>query len=165
MLFRSKAVLDAVVFGPLRPDYIDDAIPRGDERKLVPIPLPQHLPAFVGRTNEHPAQANLQLLVMRHFRKNARHFAEYGSVELPRNTLRDLLDESGTPAGLLDAVLNAYFTGEGTTPGPPLLRMISPGVVDLHPGAFDRERASIIAAGQASKRGTASRARRRTPGE
>ena len=163
---RREAVLDAVVFGPLRPDYIDDATPRAsDERKLVPIPLPQHLPALVGRANEHPAQANLQLLVMRHFRKNARPFAEHGSVELSRDEMRRLLDESGTPTRLLDDVLNAYFTGEGTAPGPPQLVSIGPGVVDLHPGAFGHERASIIAAGQASKRGKASRARRRTPGE
>ena len=162
---RREAVLDAVVFGPLRPDYIDDTTPRGDERKLVPIPLPQHLPAFVGRANEHPAQANLQLLVMRHFRKNARHFADHGSVELHRDELRELLDESGTPARLLDDVLNAYFTGEGTAPGPPQLVSIGPGVVDLHPGAFGRERASIIAAGQKSKQGKASRTRHRTPGE
>lgn len=162
---RREAVLDAVVFGPLRPDYIDDTTPRGDERKLVPIPLPQHLPALVGRANEHPAQANLQLLVMRHFRKNARHFAEYGSVELSRDELRRLLDESGTPTRLLDDVLNAYFTGEGAAPGPPQLVSIGPGVVDLHPGSFGRERASIIAAGKASKRGKASRARHRTPGE
>lgn len=162
---RREAVLDAVVFGPLCPDDIDDSTPRGDERQLVPIPLPQNLPALVGRANEHPAQANLQLLVMRHFRKNARHFAEHGSVGLHRDELRLLLDESGTPTRLLDDVLNAYFTGEGTAPGPPQLVSIGPGVVDLHPGAFGRERASIIAAGQASKRGKANRARRRTPGE
>ena len=168
---RRGAVLDAVVFGPLRPDYIDDTTPRSDERKLVPIPLPEHLPAFVGRSNEHPAQANLQLLVMRHFRKNARHFAEHGSVELSRDELRRLLDESGTSTRLLDDVLNAYFTGEGTAPGPPQLVSIGPGVVDLHPGAFGHERASIIAAGQKSKQGKANRegkanrARRRTPGE
>ena len=163
---RREAVLDAVVFGPLRPDYIDDATPRAsDERKLVPIPLPQHLPALVGRANEHPAQANLQLLVMRHFRKNARPFAEHGSVELSRDEMRRLLDESGTPTRLLDDVLNAYFTGEGTAPGPPQLVSIGPGVVDLHPGAFGRERASIIAAGQKSKQGKASRTRHRTPGE
>lgn len=162
---RREAMLDAVVFGPLRPDYIDDTTPRGDERKLVPIPLPQHLPALVGRANEHPAQANLQLLVMRHFRKNARPFAEHGSVELSRDELRRLLDESGTPTRLLDDVLNAYFTGEGTAPGPPQLVSIGPGVVDLHPGAFGRERASIIAAGKASKRGKASRTRHHTPGE
>ena len=168
---RREAVLDAVVFGPLRPDYIDDTTPRGDERKLVPIPLPQHLPALVGRANEHPAQANLQLLVMRHFRENARHFAEHGSVELSRDELRRLLDESGTPTRLLDDVLKAYFTGEGAAPGPPQLVSIGPGVVDLHPVAFGRERASIIAAGQKSKQGKANRegkanrARHRTPGE
>lgn len=162
---RRESVLDAVVFGPLRPDYIDDALPRGDGRKLVPIPLPQHLPAFVGRTNDHPAQANLQLLVMRHFRRNARQLAERGSVELSRDELRRLLDESGTPARLLDDILNAYFSGEGTVSGPPQLVSIGPGVVDLHTGSFAAERASIIAAGQASKRGKANRARRRAPGE
>jgi hypothetical protein len=162
---RREAMLEAVVFGPLRPDYIDDDIPRGDGRKLVPIPLPQHLPALVGRHNDHPAQANLQLLVMRHFRLKARELAERGSVELSRDQLRRLLDESGTPARLLDDVLAAYFSGEGTTPGPRQLVNVGPGVVDLHPDAFGAERASIIAAGQASKRGKANRARQRPPEE
>lgn len=157
---RREAMLDAVVFGPLRPDYIDDQIGRGDERRLVPIPLPQHLPALVGRTNEHPAQAYLQLLVMRHFRQHASQLAERGSVELDRAKLAKLLDESGTPARLLNAVLEAYFTGEGTAPGPKQLVNVGPGVVDLHPGAFGAERESIIAAGRASKRGAANRKKR-----
>jgi len=162
---RREAMLEAVVFGPLRPDYIDDDIPRGPGRKLVPIPLPQRLPALVGRPNEHAAQANLQLLVMRHFRLKARELAERGNVELSRDEMRRLLDESGTPARLIDDVLAAYFSGEGTKPGPLQLVNVGPGVVDLHPDAFGAERASIIVAGQASKRGKESRARRRPPEE
>ena len=157
---QRAAVLDVSVKGPLAADYLDDDIPRGPERQIVPIPLPQHLPALVGRANEHAAQASLQLLIMRHFRWLADDLARDGNVELSERELRRLLDESGTPGRLLDAVLVAYQTGEGAVPGPPMLVQTGPSRFDLHSGAFSRERASIVAAGRASKQGRARRAKK-----
>lgn len=157
---QRAAVLDVSLHGPLAADYLDDDIPRCPERRLVPIPLPQHLPALVGRANEHAAQASLQLLIMRHFRTLAEELARDGNVELSERELRRLLDESGTPGRLLDAVLVAYQTGEGAVPGPPMLVQTGPSRFDLHPGAFSRERASIVAAGRASKQGRANRTKK-----
>ena len=150
---QQRSWLQIVLMGPLRPDYLDDDdLPR-ERRKLVPVPLPQMLPPFIGRPNEQAAEASLQLLVMREFRQHARSLVKHGFIELADGQFRRLADEAGVPRALVGRIFDAYQTGNDDA-RPVLTR--AGGGFDLAE-AYGPQRASIISVGEAVMRGGKSR--------
>lgn len=144
-----RAVLELTAMGPFAPDYIvrelkDAASVSPNAKQLVPVPLPQHLPPFVGRTNEYGAQAHLQLLALREFRTNAPEFVETGAVEVSEKRWRALLDEAGVLKRLLPEILETYPKGDGERPA----FLERDGDKFSLAAAYETERRSIQVAGE-----------------
>jgi hypothetical protein len=115
------ARLEIHLLGPFAPDFICRELAefrstKPTDKMLVPVPMPQRLPPLVGRDNEKAGQATLQLLALRELRINAEELLEQGRVVIERKKWLDLMDESGVPASLLDAILDVYPRGDGTRP-------------------------------------------------
>lgn len=70
---------------------------QGKSPKLVPTPLPSLMPPFVGRPNEHGAQADLQLLVLRELRLKAPELVKRKGVVITKARWEALLKEVGLP--------------------------------------------------------------------
>lgn len=117
-----------------------------EARRLVPIVA---LPPFVGRANEHGAQATLSMLVVRELRAKATELVTHGGVAIDLDRWARLGLEAGlpNPARLVPAIIDRW-TRDGDD-GPAFLRITSPGRYTLG-DAHTRERAFLEYAGKRS---------------
>jgi uncharacterized membrane protein len=151
------ARLEVHLLGPLRPGYVNDELAlhrHAEDKRIVPVPMPEQLPPLVGRENEGAPQAQLQLLTLREFRTRAEELAQRGAVEISEKRWRELAEEAALPLRLLADVLNAFSTGRGTTPAPPFLTRSGRNDFGLA-DAYKRERTAILSAAGKVKRGRA----------
>ncbi len=141
--------LELHLLGPLRPGFVLDlkrlplAMP-AHARHL--IPFPRQLPPMVGRSREHAALANLQILMLREMRLRADELAEKGSVEIAPPQWAVLGDEAKVPFSLLPKVYNAWQTGDDKTPA--FLASAGHDRFTLATPTYSRELATLIAAGR-----------------
>lgn len=145
---RQHARLEIQLMGPLRPGYVAEELGEhriADDKKIVPVPLPQMLPPMVGREREHSAIAHLQWLTLREQRLRAAEFVETGAVAIDERRWHKLADEAMVPRKLLAELLKAWAEGnEGAAAfltRPETWRF---GLAD----AYELERRSIVSAGR-----------------
>lgn len=149
---QRRARLEMTLLGPFAPDYIARELAEHrnvNDKSVVPVPLPAHLPPLVGRERDHGSQAILQLLALRELRLRATELAADGAVDISARRWEDLRDEAGVPRATLADVLEAYPLGDGIRPAFMLQR---DGRWDLAPD-YSQERAAIVAAGEAMQKG------------
>lgn len=149
---QRRARLEMTLLGPFAPDYIARELAEHrnvNDKSVVPVPLPAHLPPLVGRERDHGSQAILQLLALRELRLRATELAADGAVDISARRWEDLRDEAGVPRATLADVLEAYPIGDGIRPAFMLQR---DGRWDLAPD-YSQERAAIVAAGEAMQKG------------
>jgi len=89
---------------PLRPHYAVRQLER-NQRILVPV---VRLPPFVGRFNDHAAQADFQWLVVRELVDRRKELHEFGGVTLEQERLRALADQAGLALSLLPRVMDRW---------------------------------------------------------
>jgi len=149
---QRRARLEMTLLGPFAPDYIARELAEHrnvNDKSVVPVPLPAHLPPLVGRERDHGSQAILQLLALRELRLRATELAADGAVDISARRWEGLRDEAGVPRATLAGVLEAYPLGDGIRPAFMLQR---DGRWDLAPD-YRQERAAIVAAGEAMQKG------------
>ena len=148
-----RARLEMVVLGPFAPDYIATELKghrRSCDKWLIPIPMPHQMPPFVGRPQDHAAQAQLQVLALRELRINAEELAQRGHVEIPEKRWLDLANEAGVPKVILPKILEAYPHGDDRYPA----FLLRPGEGTFTLGdEYEREAQSIRAAAEAQIKG------------
>lgn len=97
-----------IVLGDLLlPDYTH-SLPKGNSRRLIPIP---DLPPLVGSRVSHAAQGVLQLLILGEFSNRSDEFAERGSIEIPMEKWVELSVFAGIPRSSLNSIIEAWSTG------------------------------------------------------
>jgi len=121
------ARLEITLNWPLLP--IGGAKLQGHGRLLVPVP--ETVPALVGREREHGAQANMHLRMMMLFSERSPELAEKGGLVLTDSDWEALRKESGVPSGLLADVQSAWYKGGGLLI-PPVLRAVDDKRTTLH---------------------------------
>ncbi len=124
-----RSCVDITLGTALLPHYVN-GIPRGTDRDLVPLPP---LPPFVGRANEHGAQAAMQLGTMAHLRTRAAELVRHGGVLVTPDQWAELAKTHGLPADMLAAVLDRW-THNGDD-GPAFLEALGGGryrIADAH---------------------------------
>jgi hypothetical protein len=108
---------------PILPGYVDRLRGPGRSerraRKLVPL-VP--LPPFVGRCNEHGAQAAYQLRLVTEMRVRAREIVEQGGVRLESELLAQLAEDVGLSHSLVGRVIERWLR-DGDD-GPALLERV-----------------------------------------
>jgi len=152
---RQAGELRLALLGPLRPGYVfeqlkDHRIP--EDKRLVPMPLPEQLPAMIGKEANWGSQGSLQLLTMRELRRYAEKLFEEGGVQFSTKAWHDLADEAHLPKRMVPDVLDAWLSGQGRRPGPRFLVRSGPDRFDLAP-EFAKERDLILSAAEAQIRG------------
>lgn len=97
------------------PDYYralpkDGTRQRQEQRQLIPIP--PKLPPFVGRPNDHAAQAAFQLQILGALRARAEELALEGAAHLSQTDMKHLAERAELPQTLIDPVLERWTAGE-----------------------------------------------------
>ena len=143
---QRRARLELVLGTMLLPNYVHELQElgfKGPDVRLVPL-LDE--PPMIGRPNEHAAQATLSMLVVAHFRDNARALVEHEGVPLPPDLLRRMADKAGLPSAFnLQRMLDAWLAGDDRRP--PFLRRTALGLYTLGE-SYAADLAFILAGGQ-----------------
>jgi hypothetical protein len=121
------ARLEITLNWPLLP--IGGAKLQGHGRLLVP--MPETVPALVGREREHGAQANMHLRMMMHFAERSPELAEKGGLLLTEGDWHKVADESGVPRALVADIQSAWYKPGGLLI-PPVLRAVDDKRTTLH---------------------------------
>jgi hypothetical protein len=103
-----RALLELVLGTPLLPNYVNDlkrAHVTGNPIRLVPV---LDLPPFIGRPNEHGAQASFSMAVVVEMRAQAREMVEWGGALLDEGTLERLARQVGLPLDTIPRVLDRW---------------------------------------------------------
>ena len=143
-----RSCVDITLGTALLPHYVN-GIPRGTDRDLVPLPP---LPPFVGRANEHGAQAAMQLGTMAHLRARAAELVRHGGVLVTPDQWAELAKTHGLPADMLAAVLDRW-THDGDD-GPAFLEALGGGRYRIAP-AHAAVQAFLLEAGRMEVNGAA----------
>jgi hypothetical protein len=141
------------LLGPLRPGYVTDelALHRlAEDKRIVPVPMPNKLPPMVGRENEWASQAQMQLLALRELRTHAEELATNGAVEISEKRWRELAEEASLPLRLVAEVLGAFVGGNADAPA--FLTRPKGWTFNLA-DAYGAERKAILSAGTVATRG------------
>jgi len=152
---RHRRRMTLSLFGPLRPGYVFDQLKdhrTASDKWLVPVPVPERLPAMIGREADYGSQAGLQMLTMREFRTKAEDLCTDDAVTIDAAEWRRLAEEAELPRKMMTEVLDAWVSGQGRTPGERFLVRRGTDRFDLAE-PFERERNHIVSAGEAQLRG------------
>ncbi len=138
---RREGVIRLILGFGLLPDYVNElkqvvSGTMAGRRSLRLVPI-LDLPPFVGRSNEHGAQATLSMLLVAHIRDNAREIVREGGILLDAPTLARLAVAAGVPRASLAAIMDRWFV-DGDD-GPALLKRVGDRVTlgDAHRVARD----------------------------
>jgi len=140
---------------PLLP--IGGAKLQGHGRLLVP--MPETVPALVGRQNEHGAQATMHLRMMMLFSERSPELAERGGLVLTARDWHKAADESGVHSELIADVQAAWYKGGGLLI-PPVLRAVDDKRTTLHD---DKARELLMEQGKIRTANSKRTRRRRKP--
>jgi len=143
--YRARRAKVEIILGTmLLPHYVKglpkDVTP--DKKRLVPL---VDLPPFVGRPNDHGAQATASMLLMREFRTKAKELHRTGAVHIPLPRWAELFREAQLPAALIGKVIDRW-TQDGDD-SPAFLRLVDAERYTLGE-AYDRARAFLDEAGK-----------------
>lgn len=157
-----KALVSVVLGDMLLPGFVHAMTGKTrssvEARQLVPV---VDLPGFVGRKNEHGAQATLQMLVLAEMRRRAVELATTGSVRFTDTMWRELVEQAALPPATLQRVLDRWTQNGNDTPAF-LVRVGRDGwtlAVPAYSAALDylvaagRDSQQASVAGKASRRG------------
>lgn len=142
------ARIEIHLLGPLRPGYVTDKLSlerQAENKRIVPIPMPNKLPPMVGRDNERASQAQIQLLTLRELRTHAEELATNDVVEISERRWRELADEASLPSRLVPEMLGAFVSGNNESPA--FLTQPRGWLFNLA-DAYEVERKAILAAGK-----------------
>lgn len=101
---RHRGRIEITLGTMLMPYYVFE-LPRGEARRLVPLP---QLPPFVGRSNEHAAQATASMLLVRELRARAVELYREHAALIPDERLAMLFGEARVPAQLIPRVMGRW---------------------------------------------------------
>lgn len=149
------ARIEMHLLGPLRPGYVADELSshrKAENKRIVPVPMPNRLPPMAGREQDWASQAQMQLLALRELRTHAEEMAALGFVEISEKRWRELSEEAAVPLRILSEVLNVFVSGNKEAPA--FLTRPKGWVFNLS-DAYEAERKAIISAGEAATRGRA----------
>lgn len=117
---QRRGSVEIVLGTMLLPHYIYELAGKGRElresKRLVPI---VELPPFVGRNNDHGAQATASMIVVRELRVRAAELYRDGAVLIPLERWIHLFHEARLPSSLIGKVLDRW-THDGSD-GPAFL--------------------------------------------
>jgi len=113
-----------------------------ENKRLVPI---ASLPPFVGRANDHGAQATASMLLMRELRTRAAELYREGAVRITLDRWAALFHEAGAPSSIIGKVLERW-TKDGDDGGAFLAKPDKDAYTLAD--AYARERAFLLEAGK-----------------
>ncbi len=121
---RRQGRIELVLGTALLPDYVH-SLKRlmgtsHDARRALRLVPVLELPPFVGRNNEHGAQATFSMLLVAHLRDHARELVQEGGVRIDDPTLVRLADAAGLPRSSVAPVMDRWF--HDGDDGPALLK-------------------------------------------
>ena len=104
---NQPAMLEIVLGTALLPGYVFEPHGlRAEQKQLVPIV--ESLPGFVGRDNEHGAQAAASMVMVGHFREHAEELATDDSVHIDPNAMDRIFEQGGVPRKIRSQVLERW---------------------------------------------------------
>jgi hypothetical protein len=121
---QHRGRIEIVLGTMLLPYYVFEVSKDGGGRaaregkRLVPLPK---LPPFVGRANEHGAQATASMLLVRELRSHAVDLFRSGAVHISRDRMAELFYEARVPASLVPRVVDRWTRDD--VDGPAFLSM------------------------------------------
>ena len=111
---NQPAMLEMVLGSALLPGYVFDSGLRGEQKQLVPIV--EFLPGFVGRDNDHGAQAAASMATVGYFRERAEELADEGAVCIDQRRWDQLCDQAGVIRKLRSLVLERWQENKDDAP-------------------------------------------------
>jgi hypothetical protein len=144
---RNSSTLTITLAQALCPGFVDE-LPKGNskyklERLLVPVVA---MPTFIGRANEHGAQANFQDAMLIEMRLRAAELYERGGILLNNDSLRELAAKAKMPISLIPKVISHWIAEN-------YLEKIEDCVLNLGP-RYPEARAMLLEAGEKVVKGS-----------